>query len=133
VTDPQKELIGYRRSRARETLQDAEILFSNGRMISAVNRIYYGLFYQVGALLLTAGLFSSKHSGVRALFNEYFVKTGKISVVTGKFYALMFEFRQEADYRDFVNFTEDKVSQWLQEARRAINELDQVIEAELEA
>ena len=64
-----EDLIKYRLSRAKETLKDAEILISNNRLNSAVNRIYYSLYYAVLALLETKGLASSKHSGVRALFN----------------------------------------------------------------
>lgn len=76
----EQELIAYRRSKAKETLQDGKILFEARRYPSAVNRIYYALFYAVTALLLTKGLSSSKHGGVMALFNEHFVKTGKVPV-----------------------------------------------------
>jgi uncharacterized protein (UPF0332 family) len=34
------------------------------------------MFYEVLALLHTKNLSSSKHTGVRALFNEHFVKAG---------------------------------------------------------
>jgi len=40
-----EELIRYRREKSRETLEDAHILFRAGRFFSAVNRIYYALFY----------------------------------------------------------------------------------------
>lgn len=75
-----KELIRYRQRKGRETLEDAALLFHSGRLFSALNRIYYALFYEVIALLLTADLSSAKHTGVRALFNEHFVKTGKVPV-----------------------------------------------------
>ena len=43
---------------------------------------------------------SPKHSGVRALFNQHFVKTGKVAVENSRFYSEMFEFRHKADYAD---------------------------------
>jgi uncharacterized protein (UPF0332 family) len=43
-------LIRYRREKAGETLQDGKILFDAKRLSSAVNRLYYVLFYEVTAL-----------------------------------------------------------------------------------
>lgn len=46
MTDYRKDLIQYRLDRARESLRDAEILFSNdGSPVSVVNRTYYSIFY----------------------------------------------------------------------------------------
>src|SRR5208283_3868330 len=97
-----KELINYRRQKAKESFAAAKILYKNGNFFSAVNRLYYAVFYQVTALLLTKGFASSKHSGVMALFNKEFVKTGIITKKSGKFYGRLFELRQEGDYADFT-------------------------------
>jgi len=126
-----RELIDYRRNRAKETLRDAKILLDSGSLFSSVNRIYYAMFYQVTALLLTENLSSPKHSGVKAFFNTRFVKTGKVSIKNGKFFARMFEFRQKSDYKDFVEYESNKVIEWFEEARRFIDELDVVIEREI--
>lgn len=124
------ELISYRRAKARETLQDAEILFNAKRISSTVNRIYYALFYEVTALLLTKGMSSAKHSGIRALFNEHFVKAEKVNIGMGRFYSRMFEFRQKSDYGDFVQFEEEKVKEWLVKAKQFIEEIEMAIESE---
>jgi uncharacterized protein (UPF0332 family) len=99
-----EDLILYRRQKSRETLEDAHILFQKGRLFSALNRIYYALFYEVMALLLTKDLSSARHTGIRALFNEHFVKTGKVKVELGRFFSRMYDFRQKGDYADFVQF-----------------------------
>ena len=124
----QDELIKYRREKAKETLRDAGILLKAGSSYSAVNRIYYAMFYEVVALLLTQELSSVKHSGVRALFNEHFVKTGKADTELGRFYSRMFDFRQKSDYGDFVVFEEDKVKEWLNKAEQFIESLEGIIE-----
>ncbi|MDO8446430.1 MAG: hypothetical protein Q7T53_10085 [Deltaproteobacteria bacterium] len=49
------------------------------------------------SLLLHKDLSSSKHSGIRAYFNEHFVKTDKISIEADRFYSSRFEFRQKSD------------------------------------
>jgi uncharacterized protein (UPF0332 family) len=61
-------LIRYRREKSRETLEDTQLLFQAGRLFSTLNRIYYALFYEVMALLLTRDLSSAKHTGIRALY-----------------------------------------------------------------
>ena len=73
-----KDLVLYRMTRANETLEDARILANAGRWNACVNRLYYACFYAVSALLVRHGLSSSKHTGVRSLFNRHYVKTGKV-------------------------------------------------------
>ncbi len=126
-----EDLIRYRREKSKETLEDAYILFRAGRLFSALNRIYYALFYEVMALLLTKDLSSARHTGVRALFNEHFVRTGKVSVESGRFSSRMYDFRQKGDYADFVQFEEAKIKEWLVLAESFINEVDQVIGKEV--
>lgn len=126
-----EDLILYRRQKSRETLEDAHILFQKSRLFSALNRIYYALFYEVMALLLTKDLSSAKHTGIRALFNEHFVKTGKVKIELGRFFSRMYDFRQKGDYADFVQFEEAKIKEWLASAESFISELDQVIQQEM--
>jgi len=90
------------------------------------------LFYEVMALLLTKDLSSAKHTGIRALFNEHFIKTGKVSVELGRFFSRMYDFRQKGDYADFVQFEKERMKEWLVTAEHFINELDQVIEKDLQ-
>ena len=121
------ELINYRRKKAKETFKDAKITFNKVSLFTTVNRIYYAIFYEVIALLLSKELSSSKHSGVRALFNREFVKTGIIDEEFGDFYNRMFEFRQKGDYGDFVKFEKEKVQVWLKRAEDFINAVDEII------
>ena len=95
-------LILYRQAKAKETLDDARVLLNGGSAFSALNRIYYAMFYEVLALLLTKDLSSAKHTGVRALFNEHFVKVGIVPIELGRLFSRMYDFRQKSDYGDFV-------------------------------
>lgn len=126
-----EDLIRYRREKSKETLEDAYILFRAGRLFSALNRIYYALFYEVMALLLTKDLSSARHTGIRALFNEHFIRTGKVSVESGRFFSRMYDFRQKGDYADFVQFEEAKIKEWLVLAESFVSEVDQVIGKEV--
>lgn len=128
--EEKKEVIQFRRRKAKNTLNDAKLLFKNKSLFSTINRLYYALFYEVSALLLIKGLSSSKHSGTKALFHQHFVRTGHISKEMGKFYSSMFGFRQKSDYDDFSEFEEQKVSEWLQKAKEFIDAVEKVIELE---
>lgn len=70
-------VVAYRLERAREALEDARLLAGSGRWNACVNRLYYACFYAVSGLLLQQGLSSSKHTGIRGLFNLNFVRTGR--------------------------------------------------------
>ena len=96
-----KALIRYRMERARQTLNTAQILREqNADTASIVNRAYYAMFYAALALLATIGKETSKHSGVMALFDRHFVKTGILPKEMGKFLHTAFDARQTGDYED---------------------------------
>jgi uncharacterized protein (UPF0332 family) len=116
MNDRGEELIRYRLSRAEETLEEARLLAENKHGNAAVNRLYYACFYAVLALLIRDGRYSSKHSGVRALFNIHFVKTGEVPKEMARIYNDLFERRQEGDYDDFIVFDAVDVQNWLSEA-----------------
>lgn len=54
----------------------------------------------VTALLFLKDLSSSKHSGVKALFNREIVNKGLIDMKWGSFYSRLFMSRQASDYED---------------------------------
>jgi uncharacterized protein (UPF0332 family) len=120
VTEWSKDLVLYRMTRADEALEDARILARAQRWNACVNRLYYACFYAVSALLVMDGLSSSKHAGIRGLFNRQYVKTGKIPKDLARIYNDLFERRQEGDYIDFVSFQESQVLPWISEAGELI-------------
>ena len=73
MTDWNRDLIQYRIERAYETLEDAQILQESRRWKACVNRLYYACYYAVSGLLLQKNLFSSKHTGIRSLFNLHYL------------------------------------------------------------
>ena len=120
---PGSQLVSYRLRRARETLADAHILADASRWNPCVNRLYYACFYAVSALLIQAGLSSSKHTGLRSLFNRHFVKTNKVPKERARIFNDLFERRQEGDYVDFVSFEESQVLRWFPEAEAFVENI----------
>jgi uncharacterized protein (UPF0332 family) len=97
---------------------------------ACVNRLYYACFYAVSALLVRHGLSSSKHTGVRRLFNQHYVKMGEIPKDLARTYNDLFERRQEGDYIDFVSFLESQVLPWISEAEQLVDYVRRLTEKE---
>jgi uncharacterized protein (UPF0332 family) len=95
---------------------------------TCANRLYYSCFYAVSALLQKHDLVSGKHSGVKSLFNQHFVKTNIVNKEKGKLYNRLFDARQEGDYIDFVYYNSEDVTPWIKEVRLFINTISQLIE-----
>jgi uncharacterized protein (UPF0332 family) len=115
-------------NRAREAIEEARVLLTANHANACVNRLYYACFYAVSALILTEGRSSSKHSGVRAIFDQEWVKPGHVPIELGRLYRRLFESRQQSDYADFVTFEVSTVSSWVDEAFHFVETVGTVIE-----
>jgi len=118
ITAEKKKLLALHRLRqATESLEEARYLFDGGKSLRSVaNRVYYGMFYAVLALLIYEPYSSSKHSGVLSYFNKRFVKGGLFSESMGRSLNEAFELRQRGDYREYFEFTRDQVEPLLDKA-----------------
>ena len=120
-----QRLIAYRFERAKETLQDAHLLFDQGGSLgSVINRSYYAMFYGVLALLTTIGKGSSKHSGVISLFDQYFVKGGKFPKSMSKALHKAFDLRQIGDYRELLELDQEQAEEVLHSADRFVEAVE---------
>ena len=122
-----EDLIRYRLDRAQEAFDDAGYLLADNRLRAAVNRLYYSMFYAVTALLETEGYKSSKHSGVRALFNQHFVKTGVVSREAADYYSLLFKNRHKGDYVDYSEFSEEKIKEYREKCVLYVAEIRKIV------
>ncbi len=120
-------LINYRLERARESLEEAKLLFDRGHINTYVNRLYYACFYAVSAMLLTKGLSSAKHSGIRSFFHQNFVKTGRLDKSLGQIYDKLYDNRQKSDYADLINFEAHEVNEWYDEAEKIVQKIQDLI------
>jgi uncharacterized protein (UPF0332 family) len=129
MTDVNPALIQYRLERARVTLDEARALVANGFTHGATNRLYYACFYAVNALLHAEGLAAARHSGVRSLFGQHFIRTGRLPSGLGELYNELYEARQETDYDDFVEETPDANALRIAEVADFIEKITALIEA----
>lgn len=124
-------LVTYRLERAWESLEEAKILLEQGYANTFVNRLYYACFYAVSSLLLTKELFSAKHSRIRSLFHQNFVKVGMVNTELGQLYDRLFDNRQKADYADLFRFNPDEVRYWYDEVKKFVEFIENIIKKEM--
>lgn len=73
TTDQQTLLL-----KAKENIEAAVMLISEGFYDIAISRLYYSMFYCAEAVLLADNLTFSKHSSVIAAFGQHFAKTERL-------------------------------------------------------
>ena len=67
------EYVKYRLESAQKTFEAARILANNAFWNSAVNRLYYALFYAVNALLVQNEIQTKSHSATKSQFSMHFI------------------------------------------------------------
>ena len=120
-----KDLIQYRLESAREMLRDAQLLRqSGGSPKSIVNRAYYAVFYASLALLVTADVEPSKHTGVLAKFDELFVRQGIFAKEMSRILHHAFDMRQAGDYQKSRVITIEKADEVLNSAEEFVKTIE---------
>ena len=125
--EERKEYVYYRIESAYKTFNAAEILAKNGFWNSAVNRLYYSLFYIVNALLVANEIITKSHSATKSQFSLYFVKTGKIDKKYGKLLSELFDWRQKGDYGNIFDYNETSVKPLF----KPVKEMIELVENEI--
>ena len=103
-------LVNYRIDQAKDTIELSKFLIDSDRLIVAVNRIYYGLYYAVTALAIKNQFETSKHSQLIGWFNKEFITSGLIDKRFGKILRNAYQNRTKGDYDAFVTFEKEEVS-----------------------
>ena len=114
---------------AYKTFEAAKVLSENGFWNSAVNRLYYTIFYAVNAILVKNEIIAQSHSGVKSQFSLHFIKTGKLDKKYGKLLAELYDWRQKGDYESLYEFDSESVLPLFD----AVLEMLQAIEKELKS
>lgn len=85
------------------------------------------MFAAARAILALKEIDSSKHSGVIALFNQHIVKAGLFPKETSKFLPKAKDIREDADYGDFVEITEEDAQTQIKRAMRFVEHAEKTI------
>ncbi len=104
-------LIQYRIEQANSSIETVQLLITNKKYNSAINRIYYGMFYMLLAIAVEEDFETSKHQQLIGWFNKTFIKEGRLPKRFGKMVSQTFKSRQVSDYEAFVIFEKEEVLQ----------------------
>jgi uncharacterized protein (UPF0332 family) len=116
VTEEERQsLIDYRINQADESKDLVQFLIANGKLLIAVNRIYYGMYYALTALALKHKFETTKHSQLIGWFNKEFILTGKADSKYGKILRNAFQNRTKGDYDAFISFSVTETESMLKE------------------
>ena len=110
TNEERDEYVRYRIESARNTLEAAKVLANNQFWNSAVNRLYYALFYAVNALLVFNGIKIKSHSSTKSQFSLFIVKTGKFDKKYGRLLSELFDWRQKGDYENIFDYDDESVT-----------------------
>lgn len=122
-----KENIKNELNMAAKLLSDADMLYNNDSIASAISRLYYFLLHTVRALLLTKGLEPKSHEGVLRVFGQYFVKEGEFEPKYSHLFARLMKYREEADYNPVYIFTKEDFIEFSKEAEMLSDKIRQYL------
>ena len=100
------------------------MLIENDKLSSAINRIYYGMFYSLLALGLLFNFETSKHQQLIGWFNKEFIRTGLIELEYGRMLRDAFENRSSGDYDSFVVFDRTEVLLLFSDMKSFIDQIE---------
>ncbi len=122
------EITARRLQIAKSLIGEIEVNIQYGFYNSAVNRMYYACFHAVRAILHSMGVTEAKkHSGVRHMFNQHVILTGKLPKEWSQFYSVIFECRSDADYDDEQTYDEQTVLEFLPKVKEFIHLIENII------
>ena len=125
--EERREYVKYRIESARKTFEAAKVLSENGFWNSAVNRLYYAVFYAVNALLILNEIQTKSHSATKSQFSLHFVKTGRFDKKYGRLLSELFDWRQKGDYENMFDYNSDLVEPLFEPAVEMIELIEEEI------
>jgi len=125
--EERKQYVKYRIDSAYKTVEAAKLLAQKGFWNSAINRLYYAIFYAVNALLVLNDIPTKSHSATKSKFSQHFIKTGKVDKKYGKLLAQLYDWRQKGDYENIFDYDEESVKPLFE----PVNEMIDIIEQEI--
>lgn len=107
--------------KAEQCLRSAEIILNIGDDNNLViNRSYYAIFHGMRSVLALESKDFEKHSAVISYFRKEYIKTGKIPVEASKIIGSAFNTRNDSDYEDFYEPSDEDAKEQFNDATRFI-------------
>lgn len=118
------ELSKYRLERAKEAIEEARLLAGEGHWNTAASRLYYACFYAASSYLVKKGVVASTHSSIKAAFNKELIRSSLLPASFGHLYNKLFNLRQDADYRDYRDLSEEEILPLIADSEALVNQIE---------
>ncbi|TSC94311.1 MAG: HEPN domain-containing protein [Candidatus Berkelbacteria bacterium Athens1014_28] len=115
-----------------EDIRSAKSDLKSNFLRSAVSRSYYAAFDLVKAYLLLNEIIAKTHSGTSNKFNELLKKKEAIPLKFGRWFRDAQEYRQNADYDTFTEFTCSEVKKIVTESEEFCEILLKIVKVTFE-
>ena len=119
----------YRFEQAKENIEEADLLFTEGKYKGASNRAYYGIFHAVKAICALDEVDFKKHSGVISYFNKEYINTNIFSRELGKRIGEARFYREQSDYVDFYIITKEECEEQINTAKLLLEEVEKYLKS----
>jgi uncharacterized protein len=123
--------VNFRIKSAFKTFDATRVLADNGFWNSAVNRLYYSVFYSVNALLIQNEISANSHSGMRSQFSLHFIKTGILDKKFGALLAELYDWRQKGDYDNIFDYDSESVRPLFDSVFEMITCIEKIIKKQI--
>ncbi len=120
-------LIEHRIEQAKKMVDVSELLIKNNEAESAINRIYYGMFYILLAFGLKNSFETSKHQQLIGWFNKNYIHTGQIDKKYGRMIRKAYDKRMKSDYEVIVEIEIEEAETLLADLREFILEIESIL------
>ena len=115
-------------NKAQTYLRSAAVLYELEDFDSCASRAYFAMFYAAQALLLHENGSLPAQQGIRTVFKNTFVDTGRVPTHAGNVLNQAYELQEMADYGHHFAVDQDQAERVLQEAEAFVNSLDRLAE-----
>lgn len=123
TNDERQSIVKYRVENAQKALGEAKTIMEIGLWNLVANRLYYSLYYACTALLIQNKIAVHTHAGMMTLINQHFVQTGRLTRDDSRLLKKMYTLRQEGDYEDFVEVTDEEIKMYFPLVESLLNKI----------
>jgi uncharacterized protein (UPF0332 family) len=89
--------------------------------------MYYACYYALTALLLQKGVEVKSHAGMRQMLGLHYVKVGLFSDRLSRFFYEIHGYKNDGDYKEFVEFDREFVIEQYVQAIELVNTADTIL------
>ncbi len=122
------ELIEYNLEKTDSMVDEIDFYIRNDKLHTAVNRIYYCVFYILMALALKNKFTTSKHMQLISWFNKEYIHGDVVDKKYSKIIRNIFEQRSKADYDVLAKFSKEQVTALYQDMKDTITTIKNLMQ-----